>query len=331
MDIRQSERFIRNLFLACLDRDPSKTELAHWVASTETTTPDEIASRFLSSDEYKKKRGVKPAFYNGHYYSPVVDPSTVKEYVTVERTTEFSRIPGIPISLEEMTGLWDRNLDFIRLTPIDEVAAERRYYHENGGYPLGDAVFLRAMLNELKPRRIIEIGSGFSTACMLDAIEQAGIKDFRLTCIEPYADRLKSLLRPDDPVELIEKPVQEVPLSLFTELGRDDILFIDSTHILKTGSDVHHELFHILPSLRSGVTIHFHDIPFPFEYPDEWIFDRNYSWNEAYALRAFLSYNSQFRVVFWNALFAIKRREHLLNTYPKFPGNPGTGIWLRRR
>ena len=122
-----------------------------------------------------------------------------------------------------------------------------------------------------------------------------------------------------------------MPISTFSKLKENDILFIDSSHVLKTGSDVHYELFSILPSLNKGVLIHFHDIHYPFEYPRQSLFGNNTSWNEIYALRAFLSYNSAFEVVFWNGLFTHRQRELVHETNPLFLKNPGCSIWLRAR
>jgi hypothetical protein len=119
-----------------------------------------------------------------------------------------------------------------------------------------------------------------------------------------------------------------MPVSTFSKLKENDILFIDSTHVLKTASDVHYELFYILPSLNKGVLIHFHDIHYLFEYP-QWLFERKLSWNESYALRAFLMYNPAFEVVFWNGMFADQQRELIHETNPLFLKNPGASIWLR--
>jgi predicted O-methyltransferase YrrM len=190
---------------------------------------------------------------------------------------------------------------------------------------------LRAVIAAERPRRIVEIGSGFSTACMLDSLDHFGLKQTRITCIEPFSARLRSVLRPGDEarVEIIERPVQGMALETFARLEANDILFIDSTHVLKTGSDVHYELFHILPVLKTGVLVHFHDCRYPFEYPAEFIFERNYSWNEAYALRAFLMYNAKFRVFFYNSLFARRFRDLAAAACPAFLRNPGSSIWLK--
>ena len=101
-------------------------------------------------------------------------------------------------------------------------------------------------------------------------------------------------------------------------LEPNDFLFVDSTHVLKTGSDVHYELFYLLPRLNPGVLVHFHDVGYPFEYPDKWIYELNYSWNEAYALRAFLMFNAEFSIKFWNSLYAHKFSSQKSSEYPTF-------------
>lgn len=325
----EQRKYVQNLFTAALDRAASETELEIWLQRLAKTSPFEVLEAIMRSKEFQNKRRVPVAFQAGHYYSPIVDPSTVKNYVLEERRSLRNGIPGVPIDGDTMLTFWDRNLSFMASTPDNPTKSDRRYYHGDTGYPLGDAVFLRGVINELKPKRIIEIGSGFSTACMLDAIEELNL-DCSITCVEPYPDRLLGLLRSPDEVTLLQKPVQDVELSLFAELEAGDILFVDSTHVIKTGSDVHFELFSILPVLAPGVWIHFHDVPYPFEYPDSWIHDKNYSWNEAYGVRAFLMYNNDFQVSVWNTLFATVYRNHIRNTFPHFPKNPGSGVWLKR-
>ena len=229
--------------------------------------------------------------------------------------------------------LWLDNLPFIQTTPFGDAPTQaNRFYYGGGPFPHGDAIMLRMMIGAYRPRRVIEIGSGFSSACMLDAAEHAGLADFHLTCIEPFPARLKGLLREPDhaKVTIIESLVQDVPADLFDTLVAGDILFIDSTHVLKTGSDVHYEFFHILPRIKPGVVIHFHDVGFPFEYPDKWVFGDNYSWNEAYMLRAFLMYNPHFKVLFWNSLYARSYTGLLKTEFPDFLKHVGSSIWLER-
>ena len=292
-----------------------------------------LLSRSGNTSEPEAGDRVVPGHPVGHYYSPIVDPEEARKFLRKEKVRSPERIPGIRISMKEMSILWEKLSSFVATTDMPMNQEGRcRYYAANDVYPIGDAAILRAMILQNRPRRIIEIGSGFSSACMLDAAEEGGLDDTRMIFIEPYPGRLRSLLRGTDLArcEIVEAPVQAVDLGLFDQLGQDDILFIDSTHVLKTASDVNFELFQVLPRLKKGVLIHFHDIMYPFEYPNEWIFNRRYSWNEIYALRAFLMYNNVFRIEFFNSLFIGRHRELVKKTYPPMETNPATGIWIRK-
>ena len=155
-----------------------------------------------------------------------------------------------------------------------------------------DAALYRAILSYLRPSRIIEVGSGFSTAVALDEADaNPGLAGLEITCVEPYPQRLLALLRSSDHVTLLRCPVQDVPLEAFDKLGAGDILFIDSSHVAKAGSDVTWLLLRVLPRLVPGVAVHLHDIFWPFTYRADWLEERR-DWNEAYFLHAFLSGNA---------------------------------------
>ena len=275
---------------------------------------------------------VKSRFPAGHFSSPVVDPSTVEDYVKHSSNLNLDELFGISVDIDEFHRFWRESLEVMRCANLTETGPGGHRYHQGGPYPAGDALFLRAMIARSHPNRIIEIGSGFSTACMLDAADDLVLPKLLLTCIEPFPKRLRSLMRDVDyeRVTIIEEPVQQVPLDLFDTLDRNDVLFIDSTHVLKTGSDVHYELFEILPRLKSGVLIHFHDCRYPFEYPHRFIFEQNHSWNEAYALRAFLMFNSQFKIVFWGSCLKRFCHDAMRADFPQFPANAGSAIWIVR-
>jgi hypothetical protein len=121
-----------------------------------------------------------------------------------------------------------------------------------------------------------------------------------------------------------------MPVELFQQLQCGDFLFIDSTHIVRTGSDVCFELFEILPRLAPGVIVHFHDIFWPFEYSRDWVVDENRSWNELYALRAFLTDNRNWGIMFFNDYFAKLERPLIENTFPTFLRNAGGALWMQR-
>jgi methyltransferase family protein len=332
MPVRDEELIVA-LFRGMLDRNPTQDELRrrHDLLRDGWTFFD-LYSAIVGHPEFQARHRVKTVWPPGHFYSPVVDPATVDAYVTKARQVQVSEIYGIDLNVDEMALFWTEHQAFIAATPFrKEPDPDLRYYWGDSPYPIGDAVTYRAKINALRPRHIIEIGSGFSTACALDTLDEIGQPATRLTCIEPYPTTLIKRVRPEDRERLtiIESPVQEVPVQTFSNLEANDILFIDSTHVLKTGSDVHYEFFSILPILKPGVMVHFHDIRWPFEYPHQFIFERNYSWNEAYGLRALLMYSSRFSIAFYNSLFAVSYPALARETFADFMINPGSSIWLR--
>jgi predicted O-methyltransferase YrrM len=291
MDREAAASFLCDLYRGILDREPQPPELVNWTNVILAGEPlPHIVRKFVECPEFREKRRVKLAVPPGHFYSPIVDPSTVEGYVNQARNSAPSDIKEIDIDSSAIVNFWSSNIDIVRTCPLLSTSDSTRYKRVRD-YPLMDAVTLYTMIACLRPTRIVEIGCGHSTLCILDAIESAS-PGCNVTCIEPYPERLQHLLTASDMarISLIKSRAQDVELELFKTLEANDILFIDSTHVLKTGSDVHYQLFHILPCLTNGVFVHFHDVVYPFEYPDGFIFQKNYSWNEAYAVRAFLMY-----------------------------------------
>jgi predicted O-methyltransferase YrrM len=321
------------LLLRCYGRSPAARELEIWTERLRGgLTAQHFIRQLARSPAFAANRQVKVKNPAGHYFSPVVDPDLVVDYVAQARAARIADVAGIDFDLPGMEKFWRDNAAFIAATPFSDTPdGTHRYCFTGGPYNYGDATILRCIINAYRPRRIVEIGSGYSTACMLDAADEAGLTDFALTCIEPYPTRLKSVLRDTDTarVTIVEQGVQGHDLARFAQLERNDILFIDSTHVLKTGSDVHYELFHILPVLKPGVLVHFHDCRWPFEYSDKQIFEKNYSWNEAYGVRALLMYSTRFKVIFHGSLFATERPDLARDVYPPFMKNPGSALWVQ--
>ncbi len=278
--------------------------------------------------------GSKLAFKPGHYYSPICNPDDLaRHYRAPDDVRGPVDLAGIDIRMAEQRALWNSWRDILTEYPFTpEPQPGFRYHSKNRNFDVGDATVLYCMLRHLKPKRMIEVGSGYSSACALDTIERHLGNSVQNCFVEPYPALLKSMLKPGDleRLTIVASPVQEVSTGLFEALGDGDILFIDSTHIVKTGSDVVHEIFQILPRLKPGVVVHFHDVHYPFEYPREWVMERNYSWNEVYALRAFLMYNAAFEVMFFNDAFAKLSRDLVTLHAPQVLDNPGGGLWLRR-
>jgi len=183
----------------------------------------------------------------------------------------------------------------------------------------------------LKPEKIIEVGSGFSSALMLDTNDLFLKNNVNFTFIEPFPHRLRKLLKEKDlrTTRIVVEIVQSLPVSTFSDLGFNDILFIDSSHVSKCGSDVNHLLFEVLPALKAGVVVHFHDIGWPFEYSEEWILN-DMVFNEAYMIRAFLQYNRNFKILIFNAFAHHSMKSFLEKNMPLFLTHPVGSLWLRK-
>ncbi|HEX7323125.1 MAG TPA: class I SAM-dependent methyltransferase [Mycobacterium sp.] len=210
----------------------------------------------------------------------------------------------------------------------------RRYTPENPWYNHSDGAVYYSILTTLRPKRIIEVGCGFSSAIALD-VRDRELKDLELTFIEPHPERLLELLKEGDnkTATIHRSIVQDVAIETFDVLEKDDILFIDSSHISSPGSDVNMVLFEVLPRLKPGVVVHFHDIFFPFEYPDTWLNRTDWldlGWNELYLLRAFLSYNNVFQVMFFNCLLWREHADIVRRYFPECDKNLPGSLWLRR-
>jgi hypothetical protein len=276
----------------------------------------------------------------GHYYSPVVNIDEIRKIEDRIFKTGLPPLEGIDLHEARQNELLDAFISYYAALPFPEdPSKDFRYHLNNNFYAYSDGICLYSMLRHMKPKRFIEVGSGYSSAAALDTNELFFEGEIEFTFIEPYPERLESLLKAEDlespKNRLIKSFVQEVPVSTFQSLEAGDILFIDSTHVSKTGSDVNYLLFDVLPSLNAGVHVHFHDVFYPFEYPSAWVYDGR-SWNEAYMLRAFLQYNSAFRVSYFNSYMEQLHHEKIRHHMPlciKKPHNeltmPGS-IWIQR-
>jgi hypothetical protein len=269
----------------------------------------------------------------GHFYSPIVNQDEAREHLSrLGGAHSVSSLPGIAIDRDEMKNEFYDLLPFLNDCPFQANQSDGlRYFFENPAYCWADGGILHAMLRRFRPKRLIEVGSGWSSACAIDTIEKYVPDTREVTFVEPHPGLLKKLIGSTPvPITIIDKPVQKVPVSLFSRLESGDFLFIDSTHVAKTGSDVCYEIFEILPSLKKGVFVHFHDVFWPFEYPHEWAVNENRSWNEVYFLRAFLQNNSDWRVVFFNHYFSVFAGDVIAAEWPPYLNNTGGSLWLQR-
>lgn len=266
-----------------------------------------------------------------HYESPYPDIREIhqREKEVFDKEKE---IPDIDFNVDGQMELLGQMKDIEIPGWSDEKsdALSDRYYYHNDWFAKGSADALYYMMRILKPRNIIEVGSGFSTAVMLDTNEKFMGHQVAITSIEPNARRLKSLLRPGDNLEIFEKKLQEIPVSFFEKLQEDDILFIDSSHVSKMNADVNYILFEILPRLKAGVYIHFHDMFYPFIYPKDWVYEGR-AYNEAFMLRAFLMNNQKYSIQLFGEMFASKCMHAYKDKIPEHLSGCGCGsLWIKK-
>ncbi len=262
----------------------------------------------------------------GHYCSPIPSIEDIERAIT----TAPASYSGIDLREDQQLALLEKLSRYYAEIPFPAEKNERfRFAFHNPSYSWGDAIILFCMIRELKPRRILEIGSGHTSALILDTNEHYFGGGIDCTFVEPYPELLISLLRPNEDHEprLISRKLQDVNLTLFDTLEAGDILFVDSSHVLKAGSDCQLLFSEILPRLNPGTLIHFHDVFDRFEYPPDWLREGR-GWNEQYALRAFLQFNSSFRIKLFTphmmAQYGAWFREHLPDCFRNLGGH----IWI---
>lgn len=336
----EAQRFVRALFEhVSRDESPKPEWVQAWtIRALNLGSAEKTFFAFIGTPSHQKRmeeeRDARPRWPAGHFYSPVTSRQELQK--DASRIFAPRTLPGVDLRAEAQLGLLAALGPFLATIPFPETeTAPFRYRYQNTSYGFGDAVIYWAMLNHLRPRRIIEIGSGFTSALALDTVDRLNL-DTICTFVDPYPELAERTIGPlGSPHSIIKSRVQDLDLALFETLAAGDLLFIDSTHVLKTGSDVHFELTELLPCLRKGVIIHFHDIFARFEYPPGWAIDRNYSWNEIYALHLFLQYNTDFQIEFFNQYVAAEHSDavNALKTpqAKRFLVNPGGGLWLSRR
>ncbi len=272
------------------------------------------------------------------YYSPVSPRSKLR--ANLDRWNRPSLLKGVEYNLEEMKS---ELVDLLQCYG-DEFAALPNYtqLQQAGfgpGYTAVDALTLYMMVRRLKPKRYLEVGSGLSTYyCSLAAQRNADEgHPLAIMCIEPYPSvKLRAL----PGIQLISKEAQAVELAWFQQLQAGDILFIDSSHVLKVDGDVPYLYLEVLPTLNPGVVIHIHDVPFPYNipYPPKyWVFESAWPmlWNEAMMLQAFLCFNPYFKIRLSTPLIRHFDEVFLKNHIPIYQSvdqNPNTfsSLWMQR-
>lgn len=275
-------------------------------------------------------------FEPGHFYSPIPNLSEIEK--DMDRIFTDKVLLGVDLNKEYQMNLLDEFKSYYSEYPYLSNKKELqgyRYKKEGAYYRFSDSVFLYSMIRSFKPKKIIEIGSGHSSAIMLDVNELFFKGKIHCTFIDPFPqERLFKILRESDKItnEIIEDKVQSVNPDIFQALEKNDILFIDSTHVSKIGSDVNYLILEVLPKLKPGVLIHFHDIFYPFELPKEWVLKNRWFWNENYLLHAFLINNKNYEIVAFNSYLQKTETNWFSKEMPEcLLGSEDTGsIWIRK-
>lgn len=235
-----------------------------------------------------------------HYYSPIPNTNELESSIW----NKESELKGVNLNLDSglelLTQLNTHYQSEYTKFPSKPTSNSQEYYLDNSAYGRGDAEILYSMIRHRKPKKIIEIGSGRTTLLISQAIRQNKLENTSYSCefiaIEPYPPEYLNPL-PAEVTKILPIQLQTVPIEQFTALEKDDILFIDSTHVASIGSDVVHEYLEIIPRLASGVIVHIDDIFLPRNYPRDWVKKSRFFWNEQYLLQAFLAFNQEFKVI----------------------------------
>lgn len=262
-----------------------------------------------------------------HFYSPVPDTTTLRSNYASRRFDDPAS-SGWSLNEAGQLALVDELSQYAgELAEIPETSTNG-FSWENPAITASDAALYYCMIRHFRPRRVIEVGSGYSTLIAARACLRNGSSE--LISIDPFPP---PFLTPAVPgvTRLVRAPAQELEPSFFaSSLGPGDILFIDSTHVSKADSDVNHLLLSVVPRLANGSIVHFHDIFLPWDYAESWIKEKHIFWNEQYLLLAFLLFNKSYQVLLGSQFLGRQHGEYLHRRIPygRVPG--GGSFWIRK-
>lgn len=266
-----------------------------------------------------------------HYYEPLFDPKELKYNLSNNRD-----LKGLDFNVDkqiELVQSFEYKNELLKFN-MDDTGDSTKFYYNNASYGLGDAELLYSMIRKFKPKRIIEIGSGNSTLISIEAINKnkEEYSDYYCEhiCIEPY--EMKWLEKCD--VNVIRKKLQDVDKSIFEKLEKNDILFIDSSHVIRPQGDVVEEYLEILPVLNRGVLVHIHDIYTPQDYREELVLEDVRFWNEQYLMEAFLTCNSEYEIVIMAHYLKNNYFKLIAEKFPilaQYPEHDVCAFWIKRK
>lgn len=258
-----------------------------------------------------------------HFYQPIPDSRELADTYRPRSETigiEWREQAQLALLRERFPKYAPEYRDFYRDFRADKRFAGRTL--EFIGY---DPCVYHCMIRNFKPARIIEVGAGYSTLVATNAAKLNGSAT-EITAIEPYPGELLQSL--SSQVHIVRQSAQSVDFEVFADLRENDILFIDSSHVVKTGSDVCYLVLEALPRLNQGVIVHFHDIFLPLNYPLSWLLERRVFWTEQYLLQAYLMHNQRARVLF-AVRYMMERHAELMGGAFIDCEATGGSLWLR--
>ncbi len=263
-----------------------------------------------------------------HFYQPIPDTQSLPQTLWDWPSELIGIDMNDSVQLDLLRRQFSKFRDECEQLPTAPTDEPTRFYLNNGLFGGLDALVAYCMVRHFQPRLIIEIGSGFSSLILGEALTKND--EPNLICIDPSP---QNFLRQNPPGlrSLIEKRVQDIDVDFFSQLDPGDILFIDSSHTVKIGGDVNYLFLEVLPRLKPGVIVHIHDIFLPFDYPRDWVMEQFRFWTEQYLLQAFLMFNFDFEVLIANSYLNHYQQEELKATFPPLPSWRGGSFWIRRR
>lgn len=269
---------------------------------------------------------------HGHFYSPLPSKEDEEKYCANKPVDVDS---SIRLNIDEQLALCNEMKKFYNPWMFAETESglgqngNTRYYYENKFFSYGDGIILNMFLRKTHPKRIVEVGCGFSSAMMLDTCDMfAELRDVDFTFIEPEPERRLLKLVDAREINLIKSNLQDLSPDLICgALECGDLLFIDSSHVVKLNSDVMFIFDRILPNLKKGVYVHFHDVVYPFVYPDCWVREGRF-WNEVFFLKQFLAYNDSWKIVLWPVM--LHQKNLIQDIFPLINRNIGGSLYLQK-